>query len=493
MKRSVSNILYLLAVIVFSYGCASEKQMLSKDLMLSAVELQKTGNHYDSLKGAIMALEHDSNNKDARNFILKNAQNTMDIAIKSIDTLPCSCDNLPHIRNQAEDILETKAKLQNLRILTLHLRDVNSIVESCENNASTALISEINNSLANRNDKTALTLINKYKECKLPINDDFTTCLNSLQKLYIADQNIAMIVPFIKANLEHINNDTLSSTLTCLYDPSIDKTNTEKKRQAFEVCLLLNKQFPNNKFVSKKLNEIKNDLFTFIAVLVAENPRGDFIPVSHDKITDRIKTDLDNTRLFVEVISNDCLPKDIMTQDITFDVFRDKQFAEAGIKFDQNVAYLIVLEIRKLVIQRQQPIVRKKTANVYPNNVGDALLVGIAMSQAYKGKIKYFEYDEYTEEAKGQIVGDFMVYDVANDKVVLKDRYQQVAKDIAVWAENPMAVGVLNKIPATIYPIEIQPLMDAKHSTKDDSELGSELVFSFVQEISAKVKHLLKI
>ncbi|MBC8470230.1 MAG: hypothetical protein H8D56_12225, partial [Planctomycetes bacterium] len=402
MKRRVSNILYLLAFLFFSYSCATEKQMMSKNVMLSAIELQKTGSHYDSLKNAIMALEHDPSNKDARKFILKNAQNAMEIAVKSIDTLPCNCNSLPHIRSQAEDILETKAKLQNLSILTPHLKDVNSIVESCETNASTALISDIKSLLVNRNDKTAVTLINKYrecklpindhftnclnslqklyiveiktslasrdhktaltfvnkyKECKLPINDDFTDCLNSLQKLYIDDQNIAMILPFIKVNLAHINNDTLNSTLTCLYDPSLDKTNTEKKHQAFEVCLFLNKQIPNNKAVSKKLNEIKNDLFTFIAVLVAENPRGDIIPVSHDKITDRIKSDLDNTRLFVEVISNDCLPRDVMTQDITFDLFRDKRFSEAGIKFDQNVAYLIILEIRKLAIQRHQPIV----------------------------------------------------------------------------------------------------------------------------------------
>jgi len=540
MKRHlVFNIcLYLLVILVLFCSCATEKQSMSKDLMMSAAGKEKAGNLYDGIKIAIRALDYDAGNKDGAKFLLKNGQDAMQQAIKSLDQIPCTSGNLPHFKKQAEDILKTQQKLEQLNLIKLQVRDINAIIATCENNVSLALISAINSSLASRDNKNALTLINKYKELKLPINDNFTNCINSLQKLYlaainsslanrdkknalalinkykelklsindnftncvnslqklyIAERNMAMLVPFIKQNVSYIKDDILNSTLTCLYDPATDKRNTPKKKQAFEVCLFLNEMDNGNQIISNKVKEIKQDLFTFIGVLVVENPSGDLVPVSDDEITSRIINGLDNRELFVEVIDKDALLDELRAQDVNFEYFKPGRFGKADIQIDHNIRYLIVLEIRSLKIQRQQPIVRTKPAYFNPDGVGQALAVGIAMSQAYgKYKVQYFEYDEYTEKANGKIVGRFLVYDVIRGKIVLKDRYQNVVKDTAIWAENPMAVGIVNKIPARIYPGEIQPLLDARKSTKDDDKLGSELVFSFAQEIVVKVNKLLK-
>lgn len=133
-----------------------------------------------------------------------------------------------------------------------------------------------------------------------------------------------------------------------------------------------------------------------------------------------------------------------------------------------------------------------KNANWKGTTWQEGVAAGFAEYQAYgRYKVQYYQYDEYTEKVNGRAVIDVIVYDVKQKKIALKERLESFKEDSAIWAENPMAVGIINKIPATLCPPEMQALLNQKRPIMNDNELKKNLIERISAEIATKAEGLL--
>jgi len=227
-----------------------------------------------------------------------------------------------------------------------------------------------------------------------------------------------------------------------------------------------------------------------VAVADMDNRTDEFIPLTSDDFTLRVKAGLDNKKDLIEVILKDDGIYDFRDRSFSYEYFRSNK--ELHLNFEHNIRFLLIPRIASVRINRNGPTLT--TRNVYWNagNLGDAMAAAIVQGLSYSGRVQYYQYDEFSEKANGRMVADFILYDVIDKKIVGKERVEVQVQDAVVWAENPMAVGVLNKIPATVYPPEIASLMNRKRPLKSDDELKTDLSARLTDEIIGKVRLVIR-
>jgi hypothetical protein len=253
--------------------------------------------------------------------------------------------------------------------------------------------------------------------------------------------------------------------------------------------MFLNELNNKDQRVSAKIATIRNELLTMLAVLDVENSTDDFVKISNKEFAENIKAKVDNKEKLVEVILKDEGISKVKSACIDHPSCYDylKKVKPADIQFQNNVRFIVATKIIALKINRQSPYPVQKTANWTGTSAMDGFRVGLMEYQAYGGgKITHYEYDEYTERVNARIIANILVYDRHLKKVSFEDRLQSEIQDETTWAENPMAVGLRNKVPASVMPPAIQSLV-GKRALATDDRLRDTLFTNLTDAIADKI------
>jgi len=105
----------------------------------------------------------------------------------------------------------------------------------------------------------------------------------------------------------------------------------------------------------------------------------------------------------------------------------------------------------------------------------------------YGGNVNHYEYTESTERVTSSQKLEFLVFDTKTKRIFMKDRIDSRYEDSSTWAENPMAVGRINKKPASYYPSKIRSLMSNRHSAASDDELKSKMLNNAFEQMAKKI------
>lgn len=485
MKKSCLFLLML--VTLFQYACAaSYGQKRSQELMQEAIDSNSKGEAYSAITKGLDSIYYDYKNEEAKRFVIANYNRAVDHKVDMLNKMIISIDNLKQFRDELTDLKVTQDKLKGHKFIHADVVDIDALRNRYETSVIQEAIKEIDSFLKQGNAEKAKNQLDRYKELGLPTNEQFVSLINRLQILYLSQNNYVSLIEFTKTNKEFTKGEALNEICKGLLGFAASDENTNKRR-ALETYLLLLELGKGDETVRIKIDKLRNDLITMFAVLDLENQTDEFIPVDNKEFVDRVKRGLDDNKKLIEVVLKDDGINEMKDRLINYDYFKNKK--DINVNFENNIRYLIVPKIANLNINRQSPTMITKNADWDFKSTGDAIATGLNMFEAYGSyKVQYFQYDEYTEKVKGRMVTDIILYDIVQKKVILKDRVEASAADSVTWAENPMAVGIVNKIPASFYPPKIQVLMNQKRSPKTDDELKKNLTSQIIADIVNKAK-----
>jgi hypothetical protein len=185
--------------------------------------------------------------------------------------------------------------------------------------------------------------------------------------------------------------------------------------------------------------------------------------------------------------------KKFLTEEYLSDVEFDNllQSKQVRFKVTKNIRYVISPKVTNIKINRSSPIIMTKTANWDFNVDGSAFLIGAQESLNYGGHVNHYEYTESTEKVASSQKMEFIVFDTKTKKIVLKDRIDSRYEDSSTWAENPMAVGNINKTPASYFPSKIRGLISSRHSAASDDECKNKMMIDAFEKIAQKISEKL--
>lgn len=450
-----TNCLFLLILAtLFQYACGpSYGQIRSQELMQEAIDSNNKGDAYSAITKGLDSIYYDYKNEDAERFVIANYKRAIDDKVDILNKMIISIDNLKQFKDELADLKVTQERLKGHKFIHADVVDIDALRNRYETSAIQEAIKEIDSFLKQGNAEKAKNQLDRYKELGL-LTKEFT------------------------------KGEALNEICKGLLGFAVSDENTNKRR-ALETYLLLMELGKGDETVKIKIDELRNDLFTLIVVLDIENQTDEFIPVAN--FVDGVKKGLDDNKKLIHVVLKDNGINEIKDRSINYDYLKNKK--DMNVNFQNNIRYLIVPKIINIKINRQSPTMITKNADWNPKSTGDAIAIGLKMYEAYGSyKVQYFQYDEYTETVKGKMVTDIILYDIVQRKVIFGDRLEVYADDSVTWAANPMAIGIVNKIPAGYYPFEIQGLINQKRPIKTDNELKKELVSKINDEIINKVK-----
>lgn len=482
------TILLSLTVILalLQYSCASYEQRASQELMQEATSYNSQGDTYSAVKAALKALETNNQNEEAKRFVQANYNRALEKAISTLNGIPKGMDELPRFRKELQALGNMQSTLKNYNFTQADIFDVNTAKNNYETSLSQNVIKEIDVLLRKGDADKARALIDQYKSVGLPVNEQFIAVINTLASMYLSQNRYIDLIDYASRNRDFLKGEPFKE----IYQGLLDYANNDaitNKRRALDTYALLLELDKNNDVVRNKILVLKNELLIMVAILDIENQTDEFIPTNNKESIDYIKSKLDDKEKLIEVIVKDDGINELKDRSINYDYIRNNK--ELNIKFENNIHFLVIPKIANLRINRQTPSMVTKNASWKFNSYNDAIATGLAEYQAYGSyKVQYYQYDEYTENVAGRIVLDFILYDVLQKRIVLKDRIEVQEQDSVTWAENPMAVGIVNKIPARVYPMEIQDLMNRKRSTMTDNEIKKKLISKISDEVVSRVK-----
>jgi hypothetical protein len=464
---------------------------MSQDYMQRAIESNKKGGTYEAFTHAIQSYQYDNSNEEAKRFIKENLAIAFSQAVDSLKKAKLSADELPSFRERINSLSKTQDYLKDAKFIQVNIVDINDIKDKYEANLSESLIKEIDATLKKDDSEMAKKMIESYMGLDLPKTAQIISAVNRLQLLFLEQGIFSAAIDFAKRYKDDISSETFKETYAGLLKYAASDEAANKKR-ALETYLVLSALDNNDAAVAQKISLLRNELLTMFVVLDLENNTDEFIPVNNNDFINSVKAAIDSKENLIEVILKDNGLNDIKDRSLNYDFFRTKN--DLNVSFENNIRYLIVPKIATVKINKQSPSMQTKNAYWKGTTWQEGVAAGLAEYQAYgRYKVQYYQYDEYTEKVNGRVVVDVIVYDVKQKKIVLKERLESFKEDETTWAENPMAVGIINKIPATLCPPEVQTLLNQKRRVMTDNELKTKLIEELSAEIGTKTKGLLAI
>ena len=485
----IRRISFVLLLVVLLVACASWSSRMSQEQMQRAIESNKKGDIYEAFTYAIKAYQYDNSNEEAKRFIKENLKSAISHAVDSLRNTKLSAGELRSFREKIYYLSKTQDYLKDTNFIKENIVDANDIKVKYETSLSEDLLKAIDATLKKDDSETARKQIDELRELNLPKTDHFNSEVNGLQHLFLTQGKFSTVIDFTKKNKDYLSKESLRETYIGLmkYAESDEAFNKER---ALETYLFLSEIQQDNPSVAQKISILRNELLTMFAILELENNTDEFIPMNNNDFIRLVKSGIDSKKNLSEVILKDDGLNEIKDRSINYDFFRNK--TDLDIRFENNIRYLIVPKIATIKINRQSPSMQTKTANWKGTTLQEGVAAGFAEYQAYgRYKVQYYQYDEYTENVNGRVVIDVIIYDVKQKKIALKERLEAFKEDSAIWAENPMAIGIINKIPATLCPPEMQALLNQKRSIMTDNELKKNLMEEISAEIATKAKSLL--
>jgi len=171
-------------------------------------------------------------------------------------------------------------------------------------------------------------------------------------------------------------------------------------------------------------------------------------------------------------------------------------------------SYILAIEVSKVVINKQPPQSREERVEAHAPGAG--FRDGLAMGVSYNGDIQYFEYTVTTQEAFASVFASLIIYDLMENKIVLKDsvEFEKTFKSTSKSSimacgqdkvrigssYNYTGVGPIKKIPAGYVPSHVQ----SQYRVSGDEDLPSSdgiksVIFdNLASQVSEKTKRSLR-
>jgi len=489
-RNYFTSMIFVAIISISLLSCATTdyRQSYARVSMEAAEDLVQRGYYYAAVNRALDSFAI-SGEESTRQFIKQNLDKASEQGVQELKTYQVSVEKLDSFRSTANNFSIFQEKLKKYQFISTDKADIPSIQAKYELAVSQLLLQEMKNSSEKGDIEGLAKRIEAYKASKLAVDQNIVDFINKVSLAYADQGKIGDLIKFVNGNQGYIKEETRKDVYAKLYDLATSLEAQNKKRNALDTYMFLNELNNKDQRVSAKIATIRNELLTMLAVLDVEDSTDDFVKISNKEFAENIKAKVDNKEKLVEVILKDEGISKVKSACIDHPSCYDylKKVKPADIQFQNNVRFIVATKIIALKINRQSPYPVKKTANWTGTSTMDGVRVGLMEYGAYGGgKITHYEYDEYTERVNARIIANILVYDRHLKKVSFEDRLQSEIQDETTWAENPMAVGLRNKVPASVMPPAIQSLV-GKRALATDDRLRDTLFTNLTDAIADKI------
>lgn len=448
----------------------------------------KKGDYYSAINCAFECLDCEENNKECQSIIEDNYKFAIDQIVNEINKIPANVYYVPHLKVKVDELKVFQCKLIDSGFIQSDIVNISEL-ENYED-LSAKIINNMKVLLSKNNFHDLESEIKKYKEVNLPVTDEFVELINHIELSYWTNNKFDELVKFTKANKNYISNDTKKNLYRNACEVAEKEVLKNNKRKAIDMYSFLILLGYNNQDINNKINKLKKELSTFFVILELENSTNEIININNQKFLNEIKSEMEKNNEYAKVVLNDEGIEKFESISLEYNSCYDyiKKQGTSKIPFSKDIKYIIVPKIRAFKIQRRQPSIKTRAFNWNYSVDGNPFKIGANMYVNYGGyKVQYFQCDEYTEKVQGQMILNVLIFDVGKQKRVCEERLQFQIEDTATWGENPVAVGIINKVPATYYPSEMDYLIDVrKKSAMDDDEITKELISKAISKICKK-------
>lgn len=485
-----------LAIVLFALfaltSCASYQQKRSDELMQETISLHASGKVFDSCNKALIALDINQNNVAAKKHLQDNLARAIDQRASEIESSVISIDTLSELRSKIDELEKLQTDSKRLGILQTNARDTSLLRKSAETKATNILLLALGDKVTQGATKDSVDLARKYKANNLPNTDRFAKTIGVMQLQFPlgAGDEIRQAIAFNGEFANYFDKSTSHSFYSKLFS-SAQSAEAFDKKIALDVYKYLGTTNYEPSAVKEKIRILKNALMLMVCVADVENKTDEMLSFSSIDFAKSIKKVVDNESALTEVMVEDSCMADLRDRSIGYDYIATNK--TIPVKFESNIRYILATKISGLRASAQPASVVTRNANWQSGSTGSAISAGLKEYSAYGSyKVQYYQYDEYSAKSSGRIVFDYALFDAKSGKIVVRDRGEASVEDALTWAENPMAVGIINKIPATVYPEVIESLIYKKRPLKSESEIKADLSQKMVSIISDRIMTNLK-
>lgn len=482
----------VLAIAIFALAtlsaCASYQQKRSDELMQETSRLLAMGKIFEASRSALTAFDINKSNDSAKKFLQSNLARAIDQKASEIESSKASIDSLVELRAKIDELDKIQSDSNRLGMSQANARDISLLKRTAEEKAMNILLSDLDDKTAQGLTKEAIEIAHKYKSNALPNTDRFakTTGKMQLQFPLRTDSEIRQAIGFNSEYASYIDKQLLQQFYSKLFSTA-QSAEAYDKKLALDVYKYLGAANYESATVKDKIKLLKNTLVLMICVADVENKTDEILSLSSNEFAKAIKRAVDNESALTEVMAEDSCMADLRDRSVGYDYIATNK--TIPFKFENNIRYILATKVSGLRFSAQPASFVTKNANW----TGSGISAGLKEYSAYGSyKVQYYQYDEYSAKLAGRIVFDYALFDTKSGKIILRDRSEASIEDSLTWAENPMAVGIINKIPATVYPEAIESLIHKKRPLKTETEVKTDLAQRMVSIISDRVTATLK-
>ena len=490
--KSILVCLLISAVFLCLNGCASyEQKKYDRHLENANYSLQQQ-EYYNAVSSAREALRF-APGQEAKDIISKNISKAIIQMKDTVEKKPLNYNAVAilgsDVNSFVKDAMNSTQQIQNA---DKELEEFNkSVTEYKAKYAETALV-ELNKFIADKESDKAITALSSYIKDGLPLNDKSKEAAKSLVNLLNEKNELVNIIGLVETNKSFFSSEVPQQIVSALYRDAKSSERSGDIRKAIKAYKVILAYDKNNTEAEKAVNRLLNEITTIFTVTETNNSAEESLATNSSKILTLFKDRLADREKYIEIAS----VKEFLAEEQTFDVDFDNLAQAKDIKFKsaRKVRYVILPKVTSIKINRSAPLMITKTANWDYDVDGNSFSIGAGMYANYgSATVTHFEYTEGSERVSATQKLEFALYDTLTNKVVLKSRIDTRVDDFTRWAENPMAVGIRNKVPASYYPSQIRGLVSNNHSAASDDYLKNKLMEQTVEQVAQKIKEKLSL
>ena len=490
MKSTLGYIL-ISACFLGLNGCASYEQKKYDSYLESAKYSLQSNEYYNAVNNAQEALRFVPG-QEAKDVISKNLSKAIIQMKETVDKKPLNYDAVAKIDSDVNYLVKEATRTTQVQNVDKEMDDFNQSVTKYKNKYAENTLSELTKLIVDKNSEKAISALSSYIKAELPQNEKTSEAVKNLVKMLEEKNEIESIISLVETNKQFFSPDISLQIFSALYKDAKNSEKSGNYKKAIKTYKTISAIDKNAVDAINAVNRLLNEVTTIFTIAETGNASDESLSTSSKKIITLFADKLADKETYVEVAS----VKEFLAEDQAFDVDFDTIAQAKDIKFKpaQKVRYVILPKVTSIKINRSAPVMILKTANWDYNVDGNAFSIGAGMYSHYGGAtVTHFEYTEGSERVNATQRLEFALYDTVANKVVLKTRVETRTDDSATWAENPMAVGIRNKVPASYYPSQISRLVSNNHSAASDDYIKNKLMELAVEQAVQKIKEKLSL
>lgn len=471
----------VLILSLFLSSCA-----LKPTIADEARQQAQAGNHLEAVRIALSMRQYADKEigKEAKEIIQANLPRAI-LQARALIANPPADD-----KKYLDSLYEIDALQRDLtidRFITADFADTKALIADTRATVTAKLLGQMT---ASTSDPAAgLDLAAAYISMKLDENAAFHQALNGLVQQAVSDRNHALLGD----KKELLAATCLPEALSVMVHAAEARSKGGPLAAGDKTFIAVASDIVN---ASKKSSQDLKDTalsalhaaFTTVAVFPLENATDEFVSIK----------DADSVQMQIDLIDD----KDTFIKaDFFKQAARGIQDANEGYyahlkknrSFNATVpAYALGIRI-KTVKFNQEPVQRAPKAMRDNPSTMRALLQKDALQRAAYNNayISHYEYTEVRESMNARIVFDYIIVDNKKKRIAYEDRIEEAYESTMVYAENPMVVGLTNKVPATYVPEQLYGLLNNKARPKSEKSIKEDLVQNGLKTIAAQVKKTL--